>query len=72
MRGLQKSDLFTALGGGIRTRNENLVYGTIELKAYYFPRLNGDMKSWKVELNSNIRFKYRSSFISRPDFIIAN
>jgi hypothetical protein len=70
--GLEKSDLYTAVGGGIRTRNENLVYGTIELKAYYFPRLNGDMKSWKLELNSNIRFRYRSSFISRPDFITAN
>ncbi|MEP7255890.1 MAG: hypothetical protein ABI666_08925 [Ferruginibacter sp.] len=70
--GLQKSDLFSAFGGGIRTRNENLVYGTIELKAYYFPRLNGDMNPWKIELNSNIRFKYKSSFISRPDFIVAN
>jgi hypothetical protein len=70
--GLKKSDLFSAIGGGIRTRNENLVFGTIELKGYYFPRLNGDMNSWKVELNSNIRFKYKSSFISRPDFIMAN
>ncbi len=69
---INKTDLFTAIGGGIRTRNENLVYGTIELRGYYFPRLNGDMKGWKVELSSNIRFKYKSSFISRPDFIIAN
>ena len=70
--GLRKSDIFSAVGGGVRTRNENLVFGTIELRAYYFPRTNGDMKTWKVELNSNIRFKYKSSFISRPDFIIAN
>jgi hypothetical protein len=70
--GLKQSDIFTAVGGGVRTRNENLVFGTIELRGYYFPRLNGDMKGWKIELNSNIRFKFRSSFISRPDFIIAN
>ena len=70
--GFGKSDVFSAVGGGIRTRNENLVFGTIELKGYFFPRTNGDMKPWKVELNSNIRFKYKSSFISRPDFIIAN
>ena len=67
-----KSDLFSAFGGGIRTRNENLVFGTIELKGYYFPRTNGDMKGWKVELNTNIRFKYNSTFIKRPDFVIAN
>lgn len=69
---LHQSDLFTALGGGIRTRNENLVLGTVELKGYYYPRLNGDMRSWKVEVNSNIRFRYLSSFISRPDVIIPN
>ena len=69
---LQHSDIFTAIGGGVRTRNENLVFGTIELKAYYFPRTNGDMKRWEVELRSNIRFKFSSSFIRRPDFIIVN
>ena len=30
------------------------------------------MKGWKVELKSEIRFKYNSSFINRPNFIIAN
>lgn len=70
--GLKQSDIFTAIGGGIRTRNENLVFGTIELRGFWFPRVNGDMRGWKVELNSNIRFKFKSSFISRPDFIIAN
>jgi hypothetical protein len=69
---LNKSDLYSALGGGIRTRNENLVFGTIELKGYYFPRTNGDMKGWKVEVSSNIRFKYISTFIRRPDFVKAN
>lgn len=69
---LNNSDIFSAIGGGIRSRNENLVFGTIELKGYYFPRRNGDLKDWKIELNSNIRFKYKSSFIKRPDFIINN
>jgi hypothetical protein len=69
---LKHSDVFTAIGGGVRTRNENLTFGTVELRAYYFPRTNGEMNPWKIEINSNIRFKFKSSFISRPDFIIAN
>lgn len=69
---LSKSDIFTAIGGGVRTRNENLVFGTIELKTFYFPRTNGNMRPWKIEVSSNIRFRYRSTFISRPDFIMAN
>ncbi len=69
---LNKSELFSAFGGGIRTRNENLVFGTIELKGYYFPRTNGDMKGWKIEVSSNLRFKYISTFIRRPDFVNGN
>jgi hypothetical protein len=71
-QGLEKTDLYSAFGGGIRTRNENLVFGTIELKGYYFPRRLGDMHLWKLELSSNIRFKYNSTFIKKPDFISAN
>lgn len=69
---LNQSDIFTAIGGGVRTRNENLTFGTIELRCYYFPRVNGDMRGWKIELNSNIRFRFRSNFISRPDFVNPN
>ncbi|HNA15787.1 MAG TPA: hypothetical protein PK678_04680 [Ferruginibacter sp.] len=69
---LDKAEFYSAWGGGVRTRNENLVLGTIELRGYFFPRVSGDMNNWKVELNSNIRFRYRSSFIRRPDVIIAN
>ena len=69
---LKHSDIFTAVGGGVRTRNENLTFGTVELRTYYFPRTNGNMNPWKIELISNIRFKFRSSFISRPDFVNGN
>ena len=69
---MKYSNLYSAVGGGVRTRNENLVFGTIELKAYYFPRVNENMKGWKVELKSDIRFKFKSTYIHRPDFIIVN
>lgn len=69
---LNKSDLYYAVGGGIRTRNENLVFGTVELKCFYFPRTNGNMNPWKIDISTNIRFRYNSSFIRRPDFVSPN
>jgi hypothetical protein len=63
---------YTAIGGGIRTRNENLVFGTIELKGYYFPRINEGIKNWRVEFTTKLRFRYNSNFLRRPDFITAN
>ncbi len=69
---LSKSDLYTAIGGGVRTRNESLVFGTIELKGYYFPRTMQGMSWYLVELNSNIRFRYNNVLVKKPDFIQAN
>ena len=67
-----QSELYSAIGAGVRTRNESLVFGTIELKAFYFPRIIQDMGNWRVELSSNIRFKYSNILIRKPDFIVAN
>jgi len=69
---LKNSDMYSAVGGGIRSRNENLIFGTMELRAYYFPRVIGGMHPWKVEFTSNLRFKYNSTFIKRPDFVQPN
>jgi hypothetical protein len=67
-----KSIAYSAIGGGLRTRNENLVFGTIELRGYYFPRTFDGMKNWKIDLNTKVKFKYNSSFIRRPDFVVSN
>ena len=66
------TDGFSALGGGIRVRNENLVFGTIELKGFYFPRTIEGMKNWKIDLVTKVRFKFNSNFVRKPDFIVAN
>lgn len=68
----KKSDLYSSIGAGVRTRNENLTFGTIELRGYYFPRTLPGMKNFKVEIGTNIRFKYNSTFIRKPDFVIPN
>src|SRR5262249_51644235 len=39
---------YFGVGGGIRTRNENLVFGTIELRVVYFPRTVEDISSFVI------------------------
>lgn len=68
----RKSSLYSSIGAGVRTRNENLTLGTIELRAYYFPRTLPGMKNFKVEIGTNIRFKYNTTFIRKPDFVMPN
>lgn len=67
-----KTQGFTAIGGGVRTRNENLTFGTIELKGYFFPRVNDGIKNWKIEFSTKLRFRYNSSFIRKPEFVTSN
>ncbi len=67
-----KSDVFTAVGSGIRSRNENLLFGTMELKGYFFPRVIPGMKNYRVEFSTKLLFKYNSTFIRKPDFVVAN
>ncbi|WP_315817417.1 hypothetical protein [Paraflavitalea speifideaquila] len=33
---LNKSDLYSSIGGGLRSRNESLIFGTLEFKAFSF------------------------------------
>jgi len=67
-----KSDLYSAIGTGFRIRNENLIFGTIEARFSYFPRILPNMNHFKIKFNTNLRYKYNSSFIRKPDFVAPN
>jgi len=65
-------DIYSSIGSGMRIRNENLIFGTIELKAFYFPRTNRQLSPWNFSLITNLRYKYNSSIISKPNFVQIN
>ncbi len=67
-----RSDLFGAIGAGVRTRNENLIFGTIEMRCFYFPRILPGMNHFWIKFNTNLRFRYNSTFIRQPDFVTPN
>lgn len=65
-------DGYVGSGFGVRTRNENLVFGTIELRFFYFPRTVGGMSPFSINVSSNLIFTYNSQYIVRPDFVTFN
>ncbi|MGI8951304.1 MAG: hypothetical protein ACR2FN_06930 [Chitinophagaceae bacterium] len=67
-----KSNFFYGLGGGIRTRNENLVFGTMELRFIYFPHKLQNVNSVKVEFTADLKFRYNTSYVREPDIIQLN
>lgn len=66
-----QSDLYYGLGGGLRTRNENLIFNTIELRCAYFPRKINE-EAFKITISANIRFRYNSNYVKAPDIIQLN
>ncbi len=68
----RQQHLYSAVGGGLRTRNESLIFGTIEVRGIYYPRPGFYNERWRVEFNTNIRFTYNQQFIKRPDFVGIN
>jgi len=69
---LMKSDLWDGIGAGIRTRNENLIFNTIEFRMVYFPRRAEYNNSFKILINTDIQFRYNSSYVHQPDVVFLN
>ena len=63
---------FFGFGGGVRTRNENLIFGTVELRLIYYPRTIEDISSFNVRITSNLRIKYTAGFVRAPGFVRYN
>jgi hypothetical protein len=63
---------YFGFGGGLRTRNENLIFGTIEMRMFYFPRVTEDLSTFRLTVSSNLRVKYSSTFVKAPEFIRYN
>jgi hypothetical protein len=66
------SDIYTGVGGGVRTRNVNLIFGTAELRFIYFPRKAQDASPFKVSLTAELQFRYNSNYIRPPEILQLN
>jgi hypothetical protein len=67
---LLKGNLYSSIGGGIRTRNENLIFGTIELRFTWFPRTAYDVNNISLNISSNLRLRFTGSFVQAPWFAL--
>ena len=61
-------DVSPAVGGGIRTRNENLIFGTIEARFTWYPRTVYNVNHISLTLYGNLRVRFTGSFVQAPWF----
>jgi hypothetical protein len=67
-KGIYRGGFFPSLGGGVRTRNENLIFGTIEARFNWFPRTLYGVNNFTLTVRSNLRVKFSGSFVEPPWF----
>ena len=67
-----KTEVYPLIGGGVRTRNESFIFGTIEIRGYYFPVKNFHNSNFSLSLSTNLIFKNNNQFVNKPDFITIN
>jgi hypothetical protein len=65
-------DFYGGTSGGIRMRNENLIFGTIEFRAFYFPKIVPGVDPVSFKVTTNVRIKYSGSFVRPPEFVRYN
>jgi len=66
------SGIFYGIGGGLRTRNENLVFGTIEIRCTIIPRKGIADNRVKLGGSINLKFRYNNSYVNKPDIVELN
>ncbi|HLY71847.1 MAG TPA: hypothetical protein VKR53_19070, partial [Puia sp.] len=71
---INKSTMYYGLGFGFRARNENFIFGTIELRLIFYPvrPFGNNNDAFKSDYNNNIIFKYNTNYVNAPDIVQLN
>ena len=52
---------------GLRTRNENLIFNTMEVRGYFFPSTVEGIPHFRINVSANLRIKYPTGLVRPPD-----
>jgi hypothetical protein len=66
------SGVYSGFGGGLRARNENLLFNTIEIRFMYFPRRSSEHNTYRLTLASDLHFRITNSYVKAPNIIQVN
>ncbi len=68
----KKPDVFTGVGAGLRVRNENLIFGTVEARFTWFPKVVRNISPFYIDVAANLRFRYRTNYVQAPQIFAWN
>lgn len=66
---LFSGSLFQGYSLGLRTRNENLIFNTVEMRGYFFPSTVENVNQYRITISASLRIKYPTTLVRAPDTI---
>jgi len=66
---LRESPLYQGYGFGLRLRNENLTFNTLQLRISYYPNIPGISSPFRYGIDGNIPLRLRDFDISAPSIV---
>ena len=63
---IQKQNFYSGFSTALRARNENLIFNTVEVRFYYFPKTVESLSSTRIEFRVNLRIKYPTGLVTAP------
>ena len=59
-------NLFSGLSVGLRARNENLIFNTIEARLFYYPKTVEGKQRYRFNITTNFRIRYPTNLVNKP------
>jgi hypothetical protein len=69
---IDKNQNFTGISLGARIRNENLIFGTMEIKGTFIPNDDEGDSKFAFSFRKNLRFRKTDEYVTAPSLIIYN
>lgn len=61
--------MYSGIGGGLKVRNENLIFKMMQFKAYYYPSTQKGMQNYFLELSTSFEMRITKLQLHTPSFI---
>jgi hypothetical protein len=62
----ESQNFFSGFSLGIRARNENLIFNTIEMRLFYYPKTVELVEPFLFKVATNFRIRYPTNLVNKP------
>jgi hypothetical protein len=63
---LRSENFYSGFSLGLRARNENLIFNTVEMRLFYYPKTVESLEHYRFTITTSTRIRYPTSLVNKP------